>query len=81
MKITPIGIDFAAEISDIDLRQPLTAEQIQTIDRTMDHYAVVVFPKQELDDDHQVAFARSLGPLEETRAVVDVHKQRLAYNR
>ena len=60
MQIKPIGKDFAAEISDLDLRQPLTAAQIQTIDRTMDRYAVVVFPKQELDDDQQVAFARSL---------------------
>ena len=80
MQIRPIGADFVAEITDIDLRQPLSAEQIQTIDRTMDRYAVVVFPKQELDDDQEVAFARSLGPLEETRAVVDVHKQRLAYD-
>ncbi|MFZ4708558.1 MAG: TauD/TfdA dioxygenase family protein, partial [Zwartia sp.] len=80
MKITPIGTDFAAKITDIDLRQPLSPEQIHTINHTMERYAVVVFPKQELDDDQQVAFARSLGPLEETRAVVDVHKQRLAYN-
>lgn len=80
MKIIPIGTDFAAKITDIDLRQPLSPDQIQTINRTMDQYAVVVFPKQELNDDQEVAFARSLGPLEETRAVVDVHKQRLAYN-
>lgn len=80
MKITPIGTDFAAKITDIDLRQPLSPEQIHTINHTMDRYTVVVFPKQELNDDQQVAFARSLGPLEETRAVVDVHKQRLAYN-
>ena len=51
MQIRPIGADFVAEITDIDLRQPLSAEQVQTIDRTMDRYAVVVFPKQELDDD------------------------------
>ena len=80
MQIKPIGNDFAAEMSDLDLRQSLTADQIHTINRTMDRYAVVVFPNQELDDDQQVAFARSLGPLEETRAVVDVHKQRLTYN-
>ena len=51
MNIRPIGNDFVAEMTGIDLRQPLTADQIQTINHTMDQYAVVVFPKQELNDD------------------------------
>ena len=80
MQIKPIGTDFVAEVTDIDLREPLIPSQIQQIDSAMDRYAVLVFPKQDIDDDQEVAFARSLGPLEETRAVVDVHKQRLAYN-
>ena len=80
MQIKPIGTDFVAEISDIDLRLSLTDAQVQKIDATMHRYGVVVFPKQALNDDEQVAFARRLGPLEETRAVVDVHKQRLPYD-
>lgn len=80
MQIKPNGPDFVAEITGIDLRMPLTDRQVSEIDHAMDRYAVVVFPNQPLDDDQQVAFARRLGPLEETRAVVDVHKQRLTYN-
>ena len=80
MQIKAITPDFVAEITEIDLRLPLSDAQVAEIDRVMDQFAVVVFPAQELNDDQEFAFAKRLGPLEETRAVVDVHKQRLAYN-
>ena len=80
MHIKAIRPDFVAEISEIDLRLPLTDAQVAEIDKAMDHFAVVVFPSQELNDDQEFAFAQRLGPLEETRAVVDVHKQRLPHH-
>jgi alpha-ketoglutarate-dependent 2,4-dichlorophenoxyacetate dioxygenase len=45
----------------------------------MDRYAVLVFPDQQIDDDQQMAFGQALGPLEQTRGVVDAHKQRLKH--
>ena len=55
---------FAAEASGIDLRQALDATQVQQIEQAMDSHAVLVFRRQPLDEDQQIAFARALGPLD-----------------
>lgn len=64
MIINPIGDGFAAEVSDIDLTQPLSDDMIAAIDAGMDRYAVLVFHDQALTDDTQRAFSRRFGPLE-----------------
>jgi len=55
---------FAAEATGIDLRQPLTREQVKAIEDGMDRHAVLVFRNQPLTQDEQIAFAKSLGPLD-----------------
>ena len=55
---------FAAEASGIDLRQPLTQQQVKEIEHAMDTHAVLVWRDQPLSQDQQIAFARSLGPLD-----------------
>jgi alpha-ketoglutarate-dependent 2,4-dichlorophenoxyacetate dioxygenase len=55
---------FAAEASGIDLRQPLTEQQVKQIEHAMDTHAVLVWRDQPLSQDQQIAFAKSLGPLD-----------------
>jgi alpha-ketoglutarate-dependent 2,4-dichlorophenoxyacetate dioxygenase len=73
----PLHPVFAAEIRGIDLRQPLTADVAQAIEQTVDHYAVVVFRDQPIDDDQQMDFAKNFGPIEPARTLVGVEKDRL----
>lgn len=55
---------FAAQASGIDLSQPLAPEQVRAIEDAMDRHAVLVFRNQHLDQHQQIAFAKSLGPLD-----------------
>ena len=55
---------FGAEVTGVDLGQPIGAEMRQAIADVMDEYAVSVLPGQPLDDEHQIAFASLFGPLE-----------------
>jgi alpha-ketoglutarate-dependent 2,4-dichlorophenoxyacetate dioxygenase len=56
---------FAGIVSGLDLRQPLSAEQVAAVHRGMDEFGVLVFHDQPIDDDQQLGFSRSLGPLEQ----------------
>lgn len=55
---------FAAEASGIDLSRPLSPGQVREIEAAMDRHAVLVFRNQTLDQHQQIAFAKSLGPLD-----------------
>ncbi|WP_422033234.1 TauD/TfdA dioxygenase family protein [Reyranella sp.] len=62
--VTPTHPEFVAEISGVDLAQPLEPTDRQTIEDAINRYAVVVFRGQTLDDEKQVAFAGHFGPIE-----------------
>jgi alpha-ketoglutarate-dependent 2,4-dichlorophenoxyacetate dioxygenase len=55
---------FAGEVEGVDLRQPLSPEDVRAIDAGMDQYGVLVFHGQELDDERQLAFSRNFGQIE-----------------
>lgn len=57
----PFHEGFVAEVTGIDLRTVGTGAVRDQIVDLLDQYAVVVFPRQSLFDDDQVAFARALG--------------------
>jgi alpha-ketoglutarate-dependent 2,4-dichlorophenoxyacetate dioxygenase len=80
LRLTPLHPLFAAEVHGLDLRTTPDAATCAEIDRAMDRYAVLVFRDQHLDDDQQMAFGQALGPLEQERGVVDVHKNRLKFH-
>lgn len=63
----PLTPHIAAEALGLDLTQPLSAEDAATIHAGMDKYAVLVIRKQYITNEQQLAFSRSLGPLEEAR--------------
>src|SRR5215467_10011406 len=56
---------FAGVVSGCDVSRPLSTADIEAIHAGMDRFGVLVFRDQRLEDDQQVAFARSLGPLEQ----------------
>ena len=64
LALHPITPDFAAEAGGVDLRRPLAAADIDAIDAAMDHYGVLVFRGQPMDQAEQVACARQFGPLD-----------------
>ena len=61
--VKPVTPDFVAEISGLDLAQPLTAADRDAIEAAINRYAVVVFHDQKLTDDQQIDFARYFGPI------------------
>jgi alpha-ketoglutarate-dependent 2,4-dichlorophenoxyacetate dioxygenase len=64
MRIFPVTPDFAAEIGDLDLGEPLSREDEAAVKTAFWKYAVLVFPRQDLTPDQHVAFAQRFGPLE-----------------
>jgi alpha-ketoglutarate-dependent 2,4-dichlorophenoxyacetate dioxygenase len=68
VKTRQIGPCFAAEAEGIDLRKPLSPDDVAAIHAGMDEHAVLVFHDQPIDDAQQLAFSLSLGELESTAA-------------
>jgi alpha-ketoglutarate-dependent 2,4-dichlorophenoxyacetate dioxygenase len=55
---------FAAEASGLDISKPLDAAGVKAVEDAMDRHAVLVFRNMPLTQDQQIAFAKSLGPLD-----------------
>jgi len=64
VKIRQIGPCFAGEVSGIDMRKPLTPQEVAAIHAGMDEYAVLVLRDQHITAEQQLAFTESLGELE-----------------
>jgi len=61
--VRPTHSDFVAELSGIDLGQPLKSADRDAIEKAINRYAVVVFHDQKLTDDQQIEFADNFGPI------------------
>src|SRR3954471_4204718 len=61
--VKPVTPDFVAEISDIDLAQPLKPADRDAIEAAINRYAVVVFRGQRLTDAQHIDFSAQLGPI------------------
>jgi alpha-ketoglutarate-dependent 2,4-dichlorophenoxyacetate dioxygenase len=64
LAVTPLHPLFVANITGVDLSEPIDEDTQRAIERAMDEYAVCVMPGQHLKDEHQIAFSRFYGPLE-----------------
>ena len=62
--ISQIHPIFVGEVTGVDCRQPLDPAVVMEIDAAMDRYAVLVVRDQPLDQEQQMVFARSFGPLD-----------------
>jgi alpha-ketoglutarate-dependent 2,4-dichlorophenoxyacetate dioxygenase len=61
--VKPVTPDFVAEISGLDLAQPLNSAARDAIEAAINRYAIVVFHDQKLTDEQQIDFARHFGPI------------------
>ena len=67
--IYPVTRDFAAEIGNVDLSQPLPDETFAEIQSAFWKYAVLVFPQQNLTAEQHLAFSARFGPVENERTL------------
>ncbi len=67
--VCPVTPDFAAEVGDVDLSQPLAAADLDAIQTAFWKYAVLVFPGQDLTPGQHLAFAAKFGPVETERTL------------
>ena len=70
---------FVGEVSGVDLRRPLTPDEVRAIEAGMDRYAVLVFHDQDITDEQQIAFTRNFGEIENSAGgnVTKPHEKRL----
>ena len=80
LSIRQIHPVFVGEVSGLDLRKPLSAEEVAALEAGMDRYAVLVFHDQRLSDEEQMAFTLNFGVLEEARGgnITKPEERRLA---
>ena len=70
---------FVGEVSGLDLRRALSADEVRAIESGMDRYAVLVFHDQNITDEQQIAFSRNFGQIENSAGgnVTRPHQKRL----
>ena len=70
---------FIGEVSGVDLRQPLSHDDVAAIEEGMDRYAVLVFHDQSITDEQQISFTRNFGEIENSAGgnVTKPHEKRL----
>jgi alpha-ketoglutarate-dependent 2,4-dichlorophenoxyacetate dioxygenase len=58
---------FVGEVTGVDIRQPLSPDDVAALEAGMDRYAVLVYPEQRINDEEQMAFTRYFGTIEDAR--------------
>ncbi len=66
IEIRKLTDNLGAEITGIDLTEPLDAAAFAPVLDAFNEYSVLVFHDQDFDDDSQIAFSRHFGALENT---------------
>jgi taurine dioxygenase len=61
--IHPVTKAIGAEVRGVDLREPLAAEALRTLERALLDHHVLFFRDQALSPEQQIAFARHFGPI------------------
>ena len=64
LTVKPILPRFGAEVSGVDLRQPLDAATSREVIDTMDRWGICIYRDTGLDDESHIAFSRIFGHLE-----------------
>jgi alpha-ketoglutarate-dependent 2,4-dichlorophenoxyacetate dioxygenase len=66
LKVTKLHPLFGAEVSGIDITQPLSAREFGPIRAAFEEHSVLLFRDQHMTDETQVQFSEYFGPLETT---------------
>ena len=69
LEITPLHPLFAAEVAGVQVASAMEPAAYAAIREALDTYSVLVFRRQELDDDGQISFSRCFGELQVTPKV------------
>ena len=69
IKAQPLTLMIGAEISGVDLTQPIAPEVVREIRDALLKWKVIFFRDQHIDHAHQIAFARHFGELTVGHAV------------
>lgn len=64
MNVKPVGYALGAELSDVDLRKPLSEAQKQQIWDAWHQHLVLVFPNQDLTPEQFIALTAALGEVD-----------------
>ena len=64
LTITKLHPLFAARIEGIDIARGFKEAEFAELRAAFEEHSVIVLPDQDLDDEAQVAFSKSFGPLE-----------------
>jgi alpha-ketoglutarate-dependent 2,4-dichlorophenoxyacetate dioxygenase len=64
IKVTPLTTHIGGRMTGIDVREPLTPDEVKAVDAGMDRHAVLVLPGQDITDEQQITFTRNFGPLQ-----------------
>lgn len=62
-----IGKDFAARVHGIDIAKGIGPEEVEVIENGLAQFGVLVFEKQDINDDAQQAFIQQFGPPQEAK--------------
>jgi taurine dioxygenase len=61
--IARVGVNLGAEISGVDLRQPLSDEAFKTIEDALVENELIIFRDQEISSEHLIQFGQRFGEL------------------
>lgn len=64
MRFEPLHPVFGAQLTGVDIREPLDDATIRAIDDAMAKYAILLVRGQPMTPDQQMAFTRRFGPLD-----------------
>src|SRR5579859_14989 len=78
VQLGPLRPDFVAEVSGLDLAQPMDTATVDALWSAIDQYAVLIFRDQRLTDVQLRDFAARFGPLEIGRAAARPGRRRIA---
>ena len=61
MDILPLSSPLGAEVKNIILRNPLSADVVKTLEKALANYGVLIFHQQHLTENEQVEFSKHFG--------------------
>jgi len=64
LELKPLAASIGAEVLNIDLSQPLSAETAKELDDAFNKYSVLLFRGQNMKEDQHIEFSRHFGDLE-----------------
>lgn len=64
LTVKKVGYSLGAEVSGVDLSEPLSEDQLRIIRDAWTEHQVLVFPKQELGPETLLTFSRNFGELD-----------------